>query len=217
MNVKELIKSRHSVRKYLDKPVSDEIKNALNGYADELNSVYGTSVRIFFDDKDAFKRSESSYGNFSGCKNIIALVGKSAETCGYVGELIVLKAQSLGLNTCFVALTYNKGEVKKKLFVKEGEKLQCCIALGYGETQGVNRKSKTPSEILVLKGEKPENLDEVIEACLLAPTAINQQKFKVVCDNGEIEVVKHGFGFYSDVDLGIVKCHKDLILRKVRL
>ncbi|MBO4323460.1 MAG: nitroreductase family protein [Clostridia bacterium] len=217
MEILELMKSRHSVRQYLDKPIESEKKEILNGYAERLNRRYGTNVKIFFDDADGFKKAEAPYGLFSGCKNYIALIGKNAETCGYVGELLCLRAQEMGLNTCFVALTYKKSSVKKKIKLSKGEKLQCSVALGYGKTQGANRKSKTPEQVLVLKGERPELLDEVLEACLLAPTAINQQKFKVVCEDGKIEVVKSGFGFYADVDLGIVKCHKDLIEGTVAL
>ena len=213
----DIIKSRHSVRQYLDKPIEAEKKEILLEFAEKLNEKYGTSVKIFFDDADGFKNAEAPYGLFSGCKNYIALIGRSAETCGYVGELLCLKAQEMGLNTCFVALTYKKSSVKKKLALKKGEKLQCSVALGYGKTQGVARKSKTPEDVLILKGERPENLDEVLAACLLAPTAINQQKFKVVCEGGKIDVVKSGFGFYASVDLGIVKCHKDLILNAVSL
>ena len=53
--------------------------------------------------------------------------------------------------------------------------------------------------------------------CLLAPTALNQQKFKIVVDNENIDVVKSGIGFYLDVDLGIVKAAKDLVSNKISL
>jgi len=217
MEVSDVIKARRSVRQYLDKPIEEDKKVALKDYIDLLNARYKTNVQIFFDDENAFSNSTAAYGLFSSCKNIVALVGKDEETCGYAGELFALKAQSVGLNTCFVGLTYKKGNIKRKIKLQKGEKVQCCIALGYGKTQGAKRKSKKPSDVLVLKGEKPKLLDEVVEACLLAPTAINQQKFKVVCENGDIEIVKSGFGFYAGVDIGIVKCHKDLILGKVSL
>lgn len=217
MEILELIRQRHSVRKYLDKPIEEEKKNILNEVVSSLNKKYGTHVQVFYDDIDAFKNATTTYGSFSGCKNIIALVGNNAQTCGYVGELLVLKAQELGLNTCFVGLTYNRGYVKSKVKIMSGEKVQCSIALGYGETQGVPHKSKSAQSVLTLVGEKPEKLDEVVQACLLAPTAINQQKFKIICTNGKIEVKKAGIGFYRDMDLGIVKSHVDLVLGKITL
>ena len=53
--------------------------------------------------------------------NYIALVGeksKSDESLGYYGEQIVLKAQELGLNTCWVAMTHGKSKAQ----IDKGEK-----------------------------------------------------------------------------------------------
>lgn len=79
------------------------------------------------------------YGKFSGVTNYIAMIGKKGptleETCGYYGERLVLKAQQLGLNTCWVAMTYSK--IKSAFFTWQGEKLCIVIVLGFGETQGL--------------------------------------------------------------------------------
>ena len=208
----ELIKARHSVREYLDKPIEEEKRQILNDYIKDLNDKYNTNVQIFYDDPQGFKNGKADYGNFANCKNYIALVGNDAETCGYVGELIVIKAQSLSLNTCFVALTYDISYVKKQINIKGNEKLQCNIALGYGRTQGFSRRSKTKDQILTVVGEPPKNLDLIVEAALLAPTAVNQQKFKIECNNGQVNIKKSGVGFLMDMDLGIVKANVDLIL-----
>ncbi|MBQ9486000.1 MAG: nitroreductase, partial [Clostridia bacterium] len=137
----------------------------------------------------------------------IALFGKKGlcETVGYYGEELVLKAQEIGLNTCWVALTFNKKMVKK--LKGAGEKLYCVIALGYGETQGVPHKSKSESVLTKVVGDAPEGFYDGVKAALLAPTAINQQKFLINCENGKVSVVKKGAGFYAALDLGIVKYH----------
>ena len=217
MDVLDLIRGRHSVREYLDKPIEEDKKKILDDYTALLNAKYGTSAVIVYDDENGFKNAGKSYGNFCNCKNYIVLIGPDAETCGYVGELIVLKAQSLGLNTCFVALTYKKSAVKKSVTLKKGEKIQCSVALGYGKTQGHERKSKTKEEVFTSDGTEPDNIDSIIEACLLAPTAVNQQKFAIVCKNGEISAFRSGFGFYADFDLGIIKSHIDLMIGKIEL
>lgn len=217
MDIKELIRSRHSVREYLDKPIEIDKQTVLNEYVKELNAKYNTDVVIVFDDDNGFKNAKTGYGNFCNCKNYIVLIGKDAEICGYVGELIVLKAQEMGLNTCFVALTYKKGAVKKAVDIPKGEKIQCSVALGYGKTQGHARKSKSVTEVLDSDGTDPDNIDEIVEACLLAPTAVNQQKFRIVVKNGEVDVIRSGFGFYADFDLGCVKANKDLITGKITL
>ena len=217
MDILQLMKERHSVRRYLDKPIEQDKRQVVDAYIDELNARYGTHAQIFYDDPDCFKNAEVSYGSFCGCKNYVMLVGKDAETCGYVGELIALKLQALGLNTCFVALTYQKGAVKGKVQIPAGEKIQCNMAVGYGADQGVAHKNKSREQLVVVKGTEPADLDAIVEACLLAPTAINQQKFKIYCTDGKVEIRKAGLGFYLDFDLGIVKLHHDLITGKTTL
>lgn len=210
----ELIKERHSVRQYLSKPIEEEKRKILNDFALSLNEKYGTHIQIKYDDEAGFKNGKADYGLFSNCQNYIALVGKDPYVCGYVGELMVIKAQELGLNTCFVALTYERKYVKNKLEINQDEKLQCNIALGYGKTQGHPRRSKTKEQVLVLKGNPPDCLDKVVDACLLAPTAINQQKFKVLCTDGKFDVKKSGIGVLLDLDAGIVKANMDLVLEE---
>ena len=151
------------------------------------------------------------YGKFSGVTNYFALIGERGpgleEKCGYYGERLVLKAQQLGLNTCWVAMTYSK--IKTAFTVGKGEKLCVVIALGYGETQGVPHKSKPAAEVMAVSGPVPEWFKQGIEAALLAPTAMNQQKF-VFSLNGDKVSVKPGLGFYSKIDLGIAKYHFEL-------
>ena len=44
------------------------------------------------------------------------------------------------------------------------------------------------------------------EAALLASTAMDQQKFSFTCEDGVV-TAKPGIGFYTKIDLGIVKYH----------
>ena len=124
---------------------------------------------------------------------------------GYHGERLVLLAQQLGLNTCWVALTYSKGKVPVEC--APGEKLRIVIALGYGETQGVPHKGKPITSLCRVNGRMPEWFRRGMEAAALAPTAINQQKFRFTLV--EPNTVKAGtaFGPYAKIDLGIAKLH----------
>ena len=58
-------------------------------------------------------------------------------------------------------------------------------------------------------GDVPEWFKKCVEAALLAPTAVNQQKFFFSLDNGRVSA-RAGMGFYSKIDLGIAKCHFEL-------
>lgn len=52
----------------------------------------------------------------------------------------------------------------------------------------------------------PEWFEKGMKSALLAPTATNQQKFLFTLDQNHVSVRSTG-GFYSKVDLGIVKYH----------
>ena len=52
--------------------------------------------------------------------------------------------------------------------------------------------------------DMPDWFKEGVEAAMKAPTAINQQKFKIALD-GDKAVITAGSGPMSKIDLGIVK------------
>ena len=212
MNSLELMKARHSVRAYLDKPIEKEKREELESLLKKCNEESGLHMQIVYDEPKCFDGMMAHYGNFKGVQNYIALVGKKSkdleEKCGYYGEQLVLKAQELGLNTCWVAMTYAKGKCAAK--IDSGEKLVVVISLGYGENQGVAHKSKEVAQVSNYATGKPEWFLEGVEAALLAPTAMNQQKFYLSLENDKV-IAKAGMGFYTKMDLGIVKYHFEAV------
>ncbi|MBR1757211.1 MAG: nitroreductase [Lachnospiraceae bacterium] len=210
MDIWEVMEARHSVRQYEDKPIPAEIRAQLDECAKELNEKGGLHMQIIYDEPECFNSRMAHYGNFVNCKNYIAVVGKKSahldEDGGYYGELLVLKAQELGLNTCWVALTHGKS----KASVQPGEKEVIIIALGYGQTQGAKRKSKAAETVSDIDASAPEWYKRGVEAALLAPTATNQQKFSFVRNGEKVKAQTPAIGMYLKVDLGIVKCHFEL-------
>lgn len=208
MNCTNAMKERHSVRQYTNQPISKETVSALQAEIDACNRESGLHIQLVTNEPKAFSSFMAHYGKFSGVTNYIALIGKKDsaldEKCGYFGERLVLKAQELGLNTCWVAMTYSK--IKTAFTVGQGEKLCVVIALGYGKTQGVPHKSKAISEVSKVEGKMPHWFKNGMEAALLAPTAMNQQKFLFTVSGNQVSV-KAGMGFYTKLDLGIVKYH----------
>ena len=211
MTEMEAMRARHSVRQYTDKPLEEAQIAALQQAIEACNALSGLHIQLVTDEPKAFGGLMAHYGKFSGVRSYIALVGKKGpgldEKCGYWGEKLVLAAQMLGLNTCWVALTYKK--VTGAFQVAPGEKLKLVIALGHGATQGVPHKSKPAQAVSDLAPDTPDWYRAGVEAALLAPTAMNQQKFTIARD-GETVTIKAGMGAYSKVDLGIVKYHFEL-------
>ena len=242
MTIQEAIEARHSVRKYLDKEIPADIIAALQDKITECNNAGNLNIQLVQNETKAFT-GMLSYGSFSGVKNYLVMVGKKAkdldERVGYYGEQIVLLAQTLGLNTCWVGLSYRK--VPEAYNVGKDEKLVCMIALGYGETQGVPHKIKSVedvsrSAVRTLGSSKnasditPSWFRKGVEAALLAPTAVNQQKFffhyvskasqsaersfeYLGMKDGRHQVrAKKGFSMigYTQMDLGIAKYHFEI-------
>lgn len=211
MDLTEAIKNRHSVRQYEERAVEKEILNALQTEIEACNKEGNLHIQLVSNEPKAFDSFMAHYGKFSGVTNYIALIGQKGdrldEMCGYYGERLVLKAQQLGLNTCWVAMSYKK--VNGAFQISKGEKLTVVIALGYGKTQGVQHKSKPAEAVSNLNSNSPEWFKSGVESALLAPTAMNQQKFTLNLDNGKV-TAKAGTGFYTKIDLGIVKYHFEI-------
>lgn len=208
MTLMEAIENRHAVRKYVNKEIDQNIVLELRNEINKCNMKEKLSIQLIANDQSAFKGLMAHYGGFRNVSNYIALVGEKNDTIveklGFYGEHLVLKAQQLGLNTCWVAVTYKKG--KCKAMIKENEALICIIALGYGETQGVPHKSKDISALCNYTGTMPIWFEKGMWAASLAPTAQNKQNFKIILDKDEVkyEVKKSKF---SNIDLGIIKYH----------
>ena len=217
MTLLEAISARHSVRKYLDKEIPADIIAALQDKIAECNNVGNLSIQLVQNETKAFT-GMLSYGSFSGVKNYLVMVGKKVkdldERVGYYGEQLVLLAQTLGLNTCWVGLSYRK--VPEAYNVGKDEKLVCMIALGYGETQGVPHKIKTVEQVSNASDITPSWFKKGVEAALLAPTEVNQQKFSFeymgMSNNHHQVRAKKSVSMigYTQMDLGIAKYHFEI-------
>ena len=223
MTIQEAIEARHSVRAYKDQPLSEEIVKVLEDEIVKLNHEGQLHVQLICNEPKAFQGTMAKYGKFRNANNYIVMAGKKAEDLderiGYYGEHLVLLAQTLGLNTCWVGLSYSK--VPGTYVLDEGEKIACYIAIGYGETQGVGHKIKTVGQVSNASDATPSWFRKGVEAALLAPTAVNQQKFSfeyVGMSNNRHQVrAKKGFSMigYTKMDLGIAKYHFEIGAGKV--
>lgn len=213
MEAMELMRARHSVRSFVNRPIEEEKLAVLRKAIDEVNSESGLHIQLFTEEPEAFDANASHYGQFKGCRNYFAMVGtkEDDEKIGWYGEKLVLLAQELGLNTCWVALTFKRNKVV--IDAQKDEKLHVVIALGYGETQGVPHKSKSASDVSNLTDDSPDWFKRGVEAALLAPTAINQQKFSFTRDGRKVRA-RTKLTFYGRMDLGIAKYHFELAAGK---
>ena len=223
MTIQEAIDARHSVRAYKEQPLTEEVAKRLEEEIAAVNQKGNLHVQLILNEPKAFQGTMAKYGKFRNANNYLVMAGKRAEDLdervGYYGEHLVLLAQTLGLNTCWVGLSYSK--VPGTYVLEDGEKIACYIALGYGETQGVSHKIKTVEQVSNASDATPSWFRKGVETALLAPTAVNQQKFSfeyVGMSNNRHQIrAKKGFSMigYTQMDLGIAKYHFEVGAGKV--
>lgn len=139
MDYKALIVGGKSVREYkttpIDKKVLEEIKNYAKA-SRKLISGIAVTVEIM-DNSQVFSKLDGVAG-YKGhminapCYMIIFSEVKDhyIENSGCIGEDIILKANELGVDTCWITFE-NSNEIKSKLGVSTDKEVTAIIALGY--------------------------------------------------------------------------------------
>lgn len=157
------------------------------------------------------------FGLIRGCRTHVAFVVDDAkagdvaadEAIGYWGQRIVLAAQDMGLNTCWCALCSRK---KSRAVVAPGKKIRLVIAVGHGKTQGFSRKTKSVEALSSVECAKgPAWFAEAMEAAQLAPTAMNNQNFKItLLSDGKTVCIDAPQSGLNVIDEGIVRCNFEI-------
>ena len=207
----DAIKERHSVRNYEAKKIEADKVEKIRAKIEELNKEGNLHLQLMGDAGKTYNKLFNKVAGLGSAPSVIACVGIDDETLeqrvGYYGEKLVLFIQELGLNTCWAG-TFNQKNIGAE--VGDGEKLVISIAVGYGKDKGKPHKSKSPEQVIEAKGDRPYWFNKGVDMALLAPTAINQQKFTIRLNEDEsVDFVDKG-GIFSQVDLGIVRCHFEI-------
>ena len=210
MTIQEAILARHSVRQFTNQPLSTPQVEALNQQIAHSNTAKGLHMQLVTNEPKAFSGILSKFLRFSGAMNYIALVGLQSphlhEHLGYEGEKLVLLAQTLGLNTCWVGGTFSRNRNVK---VNPNEMYVGVIAIGHGATQGRQHKSKPIETFADIEG-KPDWFRHGVECAMLAPSAMNMQNFHFeLTADGSVKATAKPKAF-AGMDLGIAKLHFEL-------
>jgi hypothetical protein len=244
----DIVRQRISVRTYASTSLDDKLKKRLEAYIKELKGPFGSKVRYrLMDVKNAENKDIKlgTYGIIRGISSFVATAVKdeamSLEQLGYELEQFILYAVSLGLGTCWLGGTFNKGEFAKAIELKEDEILPIVTPIGYPkEKEGIvgslmrtvagskNRKSfgdvfYNESFNKKLKESEAGIYKEALEMVRLAPSASNKQPWRIVKEGDKLHIyISHtkgygkGLGFdIQRIDMGIAMCHLHLALKEV--
>ena len=210
----ETIRERHSVREYDGKPLAQAEFDALGALVEECARESGLDIQLVGDNPEVFNVI-ARFGLIRGCRTHVAFVVDDAkasdatraavdEAIGYWGQKIVLAAQDMGLNTCWCALCSRK---KSRAVVAPGKRVRLVIAVGHGKTQGFPRKTKSVGALSSVECAKaPAWFAAAMEAAQLAPTAMNNQNFKItLLSDGKTVRIEAPQSGLNAIDEGIVR------------
>lgn len=213
MDLLEAAARRHSVRKYIPGPLTEGQAEAIRSAVEQANKATGLHIQLVVDEPKAFSSAVHTYGQFAGVSNYLVMAGprgvRPERQLGYEGEKIVLLCTTLGLDSCWVGLTYKK--IPSAFTIAQGEKLHCVIALGTGATHGIQHPQRPAERFYSVDGGSPapDWFMDGIRCAQLAPTAVNQQKWRFTLhQDGSVEPgTAFSLAGYAQVDLGIAMYH----------
>lgn len=234
-SVKEAVERRTSVRSYERTPLSAQMKQQILDCAASLTNPLGPQMRVQWIDALAQKGGEKlgTYGIIRDAQSYLAVIvpeePHAAEALGYSFEQLVLYAVSIGLGTCWLGGTFDRGAFAAKVRLEPNERFAILSPIGYPAQKTplgqqlfrrmLRADARKPWQELFFDGDlqtplTPEAAGEYafpLEMLRLAPSAVNRQPWRVVCTENAFHFYKAGAETDSmdmqRIDLGIAACH----------
>ena len=241
-NIKDLVKSRRSVRAYDGREITAEDKAKLCAFMENTPNPYGINVEFkLMDAGEHGLKCPVVVGTDLYVGGKIKRVPSAFEAFGYSFEMLVLYAKSLGIGTVWLGGTMNRPAYEAAMELSEDEMMPCASPLGYPAKKMSLRESmmrkaikadeRLPFEELFFDGsfdaplteEKAGELSYPLEMVRRAPSAVNKQPWRaVVAGNAVHFYLKRSSGFAAHekldmqrIDMGIALCHFDLAAREL--
>ncbi|MDF2800755.1 MAG: nitroreductase [Anaerocolumna sp.] len=237
--IDEVVKKRYSVRSYEEKSISKETLQKIEEYMSKLDNPFQVPVKFkLLHTKEASNEKKlGTYGMIKGATDYIGSaipnVDNNLEALGYAFEKLVLYLTSLGIGTCWLGGTFNRGEFAKALKIEEGELFPAITPIGYAKD---NKRLLESFARMAIKADKKKNFEELffdkdfskpltkemagiyadpLEFVRLGPSASNKQPWRIVKDGDNIHFYELRNPAYSEkmsydiqrVDIGIALCH----------
>ena len=210
MTLLEAVSVRRSQRTYLPQPLERAQLDQLGKALAECNRRAGLGVRLVCPAGSVF----AGQGRLESARGCLLFAGPAEdpdleEKCGYWGEELILTAASMGLGTCWVGGTYDRGACQARL--EPGETLVCAAALGIPEGSPAPRALRPAGELALPADCAPAWFGAGIAAVQRAPSAMNRQGYRFQLQaGGTVQARLTGGGAFAMVDLGIAKRHFQL-------
>jgi len=227
------IEARKSVRRFRDEVVSSsDVESLLEDASLRRLAIAPCRVQYISSPDgldDVFTGIVASYGKIKGAKSALCLMSSSLTKkehahmeAGFLGEQYVLRAQKLGLGTCWVAGTFNYKKLMRYISVGPDESVQAIIAVGIpeGNKEGVRnllhnvvRKKKAEDIASQELRQGPDWLRAALFAAGRAPSAINLQPWYFYGTPDRVALRPSRKGSFTAMDLGIAMLHFQIVIQ----
>ena len=135
------------------------------------------------------------------------------EVEGYMGEALVLEATSMGLGTCWLGAGFYPDIINRNVDLQTDEAVHCVISIGKANLPAFAPKRKELVKVCGMDEAQLGQLGawqkEAVFAARLAPSAINQQPWKIVADKTSVSILETTVLYkkYAPLDRGICMLH----------
>jgi nitroreductase len=221
----DAIPTRISRRVFDGRSVAPDLLERLRAHCERFHPVPGVRVAIAPSaPENIFTGYAGSYGRVRGFVSVAAFIGpdRADTAAGYVGEAFVLEATRLGLDTCWVAGSYDRKRTAAVFTVAGDERIYSITPVGYATAkQAVDEKAmrtlvrsasrKPLSEIAPGASDWPDWARSAAESARLAPTGGNGQPARLRLDGGSLVIATADTTYWTaPIDFGIVMLHAEL-------
>ncbi len=224
------VSDRRSRRAYDGRPVAGSDLDAIAATAGEFRPFDDARVVLVRDVPAAFFTGLiGSYGKVTGAPSALVFIADgssatNAEHCGYTGEGVVLEANALGLETCWISGSFSRSTVTAAMSLEPGEVVRAISPVGHAVVR------PTVTENLLYGAGRPKHrreLDEIapgsaewpawavagVAAARVAPSAMNRQPWRFRTEDGAVVIAASGPSIplaSVRLDCGIAMLHFEL-------
>lgn len=240
-SVTDLIRIRRSWRSYREEPISNRDRNRIQTFLFSLDCPpFGSAVRFVLEDTKGKGPGmvKGTYGVVTGARSFLVGIlrpsGGAFEDFGYLFEASVLFITSLGLGTCWMGGTFNRGSFADMAQLEDGEIIPAVSPVGMAADRRsfvdslfaltAGSRSRRPFSALFFQDsfEKPLSAGEggafaeALEMVRLAPSATNRQPWRIVMKEGALHFyLTRNIGYsylfgkvdLQRIDMGIAMFH----------
>lgn len=220
------VQTRVSSRRYSGTRVADESLARLERTCERLSLTPGGSRAVLVREAppEVFTGLVGSYGRVQDAPSLVAFAGTgdAAHDIGHIGEAVILEATALGLDTCWIAASFDPERAGRLAALGTGERVHAITALGHAtDTVGVSERLMRAS----LRARSRLSLDaiapghegwpawarEAVAALRLAPSGANKQPWRLHMDGDALVLTQAPKTYWTaPIDFGIAMLHAEL-------